>query len=678
MIDLVAGPIGVTDVFRAHSNSYALPTGGFIVVWDTPERTIAGRIYAANGQPAGDEFPIAGDSQNPSIESSVSKPHVAVLVDGSIVVTYEQFKFSGSDIHAQKIDLDGQRIGGPVLLHTLNQQSGEGAQIVPLADGGFALSIQQFDGNGQGIVTRHYDANGTPSHALADVNITTQGAQNFADSANGPAGGHVVSWAAENVDGASFAVMMRVFNADGTAQTSELQVNQSTAGNQNAPSVTYLSDGRILIAWHSIESSALYKVVARVFNADGSPASDEFIVDTGPSPRLYPDVVGLETGGFLIAWQNAGLDQIVATVYDADAQQIIAPRGITSDLAEDPTEPEIVTLGGNRFMMNWQDFKGTTLPIELSVFTTNQSTNGDDIFTGSDVDDVFAGLDGDDTIMSSLGDDTLDGGAGIDTAIYTGPQSSFTLSISATEMTLSDRRADGLGTDTVTDIEFLDFDSNIFGSPFDLVKFAGLQNLSAAEFESFVELYIAYFNRAPDAVGLNFWGTAFANGTSLAEMAALFIDQDETRAVYPQTLSNADFATAVYDNVLGRIPDQAGFDFWVGVLDDGSVGKDVFILSVLEGAKAPPPDGASQDFIQQQQADRKYLTDKTDIGGYFAVHKGMSNLSNATAAMSLFDGTQSGLDASVSAIDGFYVDALDAANGEFLMPLIGVLDAPFG
>jgi len=90
--------------------------------------------------------------------------------------------------------------------------------------------------------------------------------------------------------------------------------------------------------------------------------------------------------------------------------------------------------------------------------------------------------------------------------------------------------------------------------------FLGLPLLSEADLLNFVELYIAYFNRAPDAIGLNFWGTAYANGTTLEEMATLFIDQDETRATYGEDLNNAGFATAVYGNVLGRVADQLGFD----------------------------------------------------------------------------------------------------------------------
>jgi hypothetical protein len=117
-------------------------------------------------------------------------------------------------------------------------------------------------------------------------------------------------------------------------------------------------------------------------------------------------------------------------------------------------------------------------------------------------------------------------------------------------------------------VEFLDFNDELplFGdAPMDLGRFGWPTTLSDEAWESFIELYIAYFNRAPDAIGLAFWGGAFAGGTTLSRMAAFFIDQAETRATYPETLTNADFATAVYNNVLGRLPDQAGFDFWVGL-----------------------------------------------------------------------------------------------------------------
>jgi hypothetical protein len=264
-------------------------------------------------------------------------------------------------------------------------------------------------------------------------------------------------------------------------------------------------------------------------------------------------------------------------------------------------------------------------------------------------------------LIGGLGSNQIDGGLGIDTAAYTGNQASYTIALGASATTVNDRRADGDRTDTLTNIEVLDF----AGETFDLTKFGGTSGLSEQNFETFIELYIAYFNRAPDAIGLNFWGTAFANGTSLEETATLFEGQDETKASYPDGTSNGAFAETVYDNVLGRTPDVDGLNFWVGQLDDGKVSRDQFILEVLNGVKAGTPD-------------RAYLDNKVDLGAYFAVHKGMSDAENAKAIMDLFgDQDVSNTSGAKTAIDDYYMDALDPTNGEFLLQVVGVLDNPF-
>lgn len=293
--------------------------------------------------------------------------------------------------------------------------------------------------------------------------------------------------------------------------------------------------------------------------------------------------------------------------------------------------------------------------------------SGSDVMNGSDSADNLVAYAGNDRVIGNGGNDTVDGGSGADTAVYSGNQNSYNLILSPSLVTVEDRRGDGNGADTLTNFEFLDFDTNLRGEPFSLTSFGGVSGLAAQDFETFIELYIAYFNRAPDAIGLNFWGTAFANGVTFEEMASQFVDQTETRAAYPDGTSNSDFVTAVYDNVFGRIPDQGGFDFWVDMLNrsaETGVTRDQFILEVLRGVE----DGSD---------DRSFLDSKVDIGAYYAVHRGMSDTDNASVAMALFDGTQESIASAVAAIDGYYQDALDPTGGEFLMQVVGVLDNPF-
>jgi hypothetical protein len=319
---------------------------------------------------------------------------------------------------------------------------------------------------------------------------------------------------------------------------------------------------------------------------------------------------------------------------------------------------------------------GSTIAALELIPDSTSPTNGRDFLTGGTGAETLSALDGNDTVTGLGGNDVLNGGPGIDTAIFSGPQFAYTLVLEPGETRLVDRRPDVNGTDTLINIEFLDFTVDEQDGPFNLQQFGGVASLSAQDFESFIELYIAYFNRAPDAVGLNFWGTAFANGTTLETMASLFVDQTETRAIYPDGTSNTEFATSVYTNVLGRTPDQGGIDFWVGFLDGGGVSRDQFILEVLRGAKSELKPEEGQAFVDQQLLDRAYLENKVDIGAYFAVHLGMSNVDNATAAMALFDGTQDSISEAFAAIDTQYQTALDPELGEFLVQVIGVLDPP--
>ena len=81
----------------------------------------------------------------------------------------------------------------------------------------------------------------------------------------------------------------------------------------------------------------------------------------------------------------------------------------------------------------------------------------DNLIGGAGSDTIEA-LGGDDIVTATAGNDHIYGGEGADTAFYSGNQSSHTLTLGPGTTTLTDRRDDGNGTDTLIDMEFLDFD----------------------------------------------------------------------------------------------------------------------------------------------------------------------------------------------------------------------------
>ena len=412
-----------------------------------------------------------------------------------------------------------------------------------------------------------------------------------------------------------------------------------------------------------------------------------------PATPMLLDVLGLQYLYGVNTTTNAGdttlaltSEDFYYTIWDASgndrADASGQSEGWTIFLPDFAATPLLETLSG--FALPSSQFNDTLVasaPTEM-IWLMGDIENAtgsrfDDWINGNRFDNDLRGGDGNDELEGFAGNDVIDGNGGIDLAYFLGDQSSYTLTLAADAITVQDRRADGAGTDTLRNIEIVEFYSDTDRQTLDLQQFGGPAGLSGADLESFIELYIAYFNRAPDALGLNFWGTAFANGTTLQEMASLFIDQPETRATYAEGLSNEDFATAVYDNVLGRTPDQDGYEFWVNALNSGGVGRDTFILGVLDGAKAAPGPEAPPEFIAHQLADREFLATKTDIGALYAVHRGMSDPDGARAVMDLFTGSQSSLAAALAEVDSLYSAALDPDTGAFLMPVVGVLDNPF-
>lgn len=349
-------------------------------------------------------------------------------------------------------------------------------------------------------------------------------------------------------------------------------------------------------------------------------------------------------------------------VYNGFLYDFYYSKGIRQAAFETPDQPVrmIVTVNSGRSSPAGDDAYSISL-------NTDYDALGDDFIVGDAHDNGLFGL---------RGEDTIDGGDGIDAAVYWGNSDAFTISFepSITPVNVTDRSGRE-GSDLLMNMELAQFaDDKIVA----LGIFDDGVYLTEAEFRSFTEMYIAYFNRAPDAEGLLFWADAFATGTSMPEIAEFFALSAEAQAAFPNSSSNADFVSTVYDNVLGRQPDAAGSTFWNQVLDNNSVSRSQFVLEILKGARATPPNGADAAFVAQQQADQKFLDDKIDIGLHFSAWLGMSDVANATSVMNLFDGSDTSKFAARDASLADFADAeMSNGSGELLFQLRGVFDDPF-
>ena len=302
----------------------------------------------------------------------------------------------------------------------------------------------------------------------------------------------------------------------------------------------------------------------------------------------------------------------------------------------------------------------TGTPERLIVFGTDVN---DRVVDGAG-DQLVRLYNGDDTFFGgAAGEDSVDGGDGTDLVRFDDiDQGRATITFDAGLSILSDRSTPENST-AMFAVEDVQTAGDVI---LELDKHDGIGLISAENLSILTELYIAYYNRAPDALGLSFWATAFQkDGFSFEAIADLFFTQPETVGLYSD-VSDGDFVTEVYNNVLGRDPDQPGFEFWTGQLASGGTTESGFILDLLAGARAET--GSPADVL--------YIENKTDIGLYFAAIQGQSNLTAANDVMSVFNGSAQSVETAQSLADASLA-AAETGTTELLLPVIGVVDNPF-
>lgn len=89
-------------------------------------------------------------------------------------------------------------------------------------------------------------------------------------------------------------------------------------------------------------------------------------------------------------------------------------------------------------------------------------------------------------------------------------------------------------------------------------------------------LYMAALDRTPDPAGLANWTNVLRSGTDLDDVARGFVTSVEFESRYG-SLSDSEYVTQLYQNVLNRAPDSAGYANWMSHLSAGESRETVLI-----------------------------------------------------------------------------------------------------
>ena len=280
--------------------------GDHVVVWTAYDSTaghdrVYWRMFDADGSPADlPKFDRFGAYQGMEVDAA---PVLAVTNAADFLGDMQRH---GS----VAIDPDGDFV-----ITWTNYENGTGNADV------FARSF-----SAQAVVLREDPGTGNYNPAIADdvgdafqVNDYTQDDQKWSDVAMDREGEFVITWTsyAQELNGdlgSGYGIYARRYDSEDRSLAPEFQVNVTTAGDQQTPSIAMAADGTFVIAWTSDQNGTDDDIIVREFNPDGSPKAgpltgERRVNDIEVGHQRYPDVaMRFDSEAYVVTWTDTAAD----------------------------------------------------------------------------------------------------------------------------------------------------------------------------------------------------------------------------------------------------------------------------------------------------------------------------------------------------------------------------------
>jgi Ca2+-binding RTX toxin-like protein len=402
---------------------------------------------------------------------------VVPLADGGHVVLWEAsipgyvpgyfFQMYVSDVLAQRFDAAGNPVGGEFFV---NQDLRYGCSLggaMATPDGGFRavyyswapdVSIDQSE-----IVVTRFAADGTRVGSETVLNLDTAYQQERPQIAECDGGGFVVVWQSrEPGDYTPWNVRAQAFDANGLRIGTEITVSQTLANYQEMPRVTGLQGGGFVVVWNTYGYDADGEgngqaAMARIFAADGSPVSDEFVVNTTVAGiQQDPDVTALAGGGFVAVWESQNAEPapgwgygVVAQVFDAAGLRVGGEIVVNTQMAADQRDPVVAAAPDGGFVVAW--WNQADYGVHVQRFAADGTRAGDELRADT-FDDAYLDYFNYSAAVSFLDDGTMvvawaraSGGSNGAYAIFSQRFAAQTFGTAADDALTGGRLADWIG-----------------------------------------------------------------------------------------------------------------------------------------------------------------------------------------------------------------------------------------
>ena len=317
--------------------------------------------------PLGGEYPLLGN-----ITGHQQNPHAAANSDGGFVVWQNATANSkGERVLVQRLNADLGGAGAPLVasqnLANINEVH---PRVALLPDGSGVVTWEAGARGATDVFVRFLDANGNFTSGITRANTFATGVQSDADVAVLPDGTVMVVWTSLGQDGDGEGVYGQRFTSRGVRDGAEFLINQSTARNQSMPNVAALNGDRFVVCWvsesvngrnNSGAANLRANLMARLFNAGGTPTGNEYRLNDGDVVVSGARLAAGANGGFTVAWVQTdeknmnNLSDIYVKSFDNAGLPTAAAKKHNTYLRGRQEDPELAVLG-NDALVAWTSF----------------------------------------------------------------------------------------------------------------------------------------------------------------------------------------------------------------------------------------------------------------------------------------------------------------------------------
>ncbi|MGF1502004.1 MAG: DUF4214 domain-containing protein [Paracoccaceae bacterium] len=499
-------------------------------------------------------------------------PQIVPLTNGTYLGVWAD-RDASSDVNAQVFAFDGTALGDPLLVNQQTESKQSDPRVTVLDDGRVLISWISDAGDDEDLAARLLTASGALSGSEFDLIDSAFDSYTVGDTVAVEAAGSVFLLYGGNERLERLAILNeRDSGLDDVADRALF--NAPNRSDFNAPGdVAILADGRIAVTYHTLDTAGMGNAILEaddVFTQIHNPetlALDSLVNRvnvTGAGEQGASVITPLADGGYFVAFEGENIDGdgrgVVGRRFDADANLLGGQFVLNETTAGDQRSPQVLTVDGNAVLVVWDGLSPAgDFDIYGRLFTPNGTPLTDEIV----LNDI---REGDQTMPDIV--DFSEFGEG-----YVG------LSF----------ESDGAARDDDRDVY-----TSVFRVSLDDLG----EGLSVADAREVAYLYATALDRnGPfELGGLNFWIDAREGGLTRRETAEEFLDNPEFEERFGDvdTLTDEQIIDTFYQNALGRDGDPAGFEFWLGRLQDPTT----TVGDVLLAFATAPENTAELTFVE--------------------------------------------------------------------------------